>query len=101
MAVHLGALKLERGETGRLVHDVERSSLESLYTLAGRDNSSGEIILKVVNPDAAAVSASIELAGVGKVGSRAEATVLAGHGPADENSLDQPTRGRIVIAQLR
>lgn len=77
---------------GQLVHDVERSSLESLYALAGRDNSTGEIILKVVNVSATAQSAEVTLAGIARFDRQVKALVLSHADASAENTLDEPRK---------
>jgi alpha-L-arabinofuranosidase len=64
-----------------------------LVATASRDNQSGEVILKVVNPTANATEVDLDLRGIEDLGRRAEAIVLTG-GPEDENSLTEP--GKIV-----
>ena len=60
-----------------------------LFASATRDNSSGEVILKVVNADNAPASVQLNLAGLANVSGDAKLTVLAGE-PNDENSFATP-----------
>jgi alpha-L-arabinofuranosidase len=69
--------------------DPAPSGAQNLYASATRDEKTGEVILKVVNPGDAAQSARINLAGAENVSPQAKEFVLAGE-PADENSMDQP-----------
>jgi len=68
------------------------SQIQPLYASAARDGQSHEIILKVVNPGAAATAAQINLAGMAKIGPDATGTVLAGVNLSDVNSFDDPRK---------
>ncbi len=56
---------------------------------ATRDRETGEIFLKLVNPQATVEPLKIEISGVAALGSKGTAITLAGK-PADSNSLSQP-----------
>ncbi len=60
------------------------------FASATRDVKEGEVVLKIVNPLCTPVELRIALAGVKKVGSKAEATVLTSANMSDENSLENP-----------
>jgi alpha-L-arabinofuranosidase len=76
---------------GELVHDLDvpTPNLPRLYATASRDNSSGQVILKVVNPTDELADVELNLEGVAEVVGPAEAIVLQGS-PEDENSIDRP-----------
>ena len=77
---------------GKLIHDVRRGSLDSMYAVASRGEKSGDVILKVVNAADTPQDVRISLAGLkGKVKS-GTVTVLASADPMDENSLDNPSK---------
>jgi alpha-L-arabinofuranosidase len=63
----------------------------ALFTSATRDDASGEIILKVVNPGAASEQATINLSGIKNVEPVGKVITLTGNN-ADEDSLETPTR---------
>jgi alpha-L-arabinofuranosidase len=75
---------------GKLIHDIRRASLSSLYASATRDSKSGEIILKVVNASAEKIDTGVHLKGANKLARSGEVIVLTSENPADENSLDAP-----------
>jgi alpha-L-arabinofuranosidase len=78
---------------GKQVHSVKSTrSLAPLHVVAGRAERSGEIIVKAVNVSEWDYDTAIRLEGVGQVHGPALATVLTSANPADENSLDQPTK---------
>jgi alpha-L-arabinofuranosidase len=78
---------------GKLVHDMEvaPANLPRLYATASREDGSGEVIIKVVNPTDETTEVDLTLDGVATVESSAQAIVLDGN-PEDENSLDQPDK---------
>ena len=67
---------------------------------ATRDSKTGEIFLKLVNPQATAESLQIEINGVASLASKAGAIVLAGN-PEDSNSITQPGKVVPVAATVR
>lgn len=66
------------------------SGVQNLYASATHDDQTGEIILKVVNPGAAATPADIKLDGVTAVEPQAGITVLAGAHLSDVNVIGEP-----------
>ncbi len=77
---------------GKLIHDVTPPVLKSLYASASREQSTGEVILKVVNTSKSEVSTDIKLNGIKTVQGPAKATILTSENPTDENSLAEPTK---------
>jgi alpha-L-arabinofuranosidase len=77
---------------GDVALPTEVSHARPLYASGARDNRTGEIVVKVVNPGGDAVDVQIELAGLAGVGSSAREIVLAGANPADENTFACPDR---------
>lgn len=77
---------------GQLIHTAARTNPPTLHAVAGRDERTGETILKVVNASDQPVQADVELRGgrSGSVGGRA--WVLTSAGPEDENSFEAPTK---------
>jgi alpha-N-arabinofuranosidase len=63
-----------------------------LYASATRDEKAGEVILKVVNAEDAAVPMEVELSGAGKVSGEARVLVLAGDSLSDVNSFTEPRK---------
>jgi alpha-N-arabinofuranosidase len=76
------------------------SQIQPLYASAARDGQTREIILKVVNPGAAATAAQIALAGLAKIGLDATSAVLAGASLSDANSFDDPRKISPVQSQF-
>jgi len=64
---------------------------QNLYASATRDDTTGEIIIKAVNPGPVAEAAVIKLAGLTKVLSEGEAVTLSGN-LNDVNAMDGPEK---------
>jgi len=77
---------------GRLIHDVSRAGLQSLYACAGLKRDSGELILKVVNMAGRPQDTAIRLQGAGRFASTARAVVLTSSSADDENTFDSPAK---------
>jgi alpha-L-arabinofuranosidase len=69
-----------------------KNGQQNLFASASIDDRTGEVILKMVNTDAAAREVRVSLAGAAKVGSPGKAFILAGAELKAENSLDDPTK---------
>jgi alpha-L-arabinofuranosidase len=80
---------------------LDTSSLAtSVQGCATRDSQTGEIILKLVNPQATAQRLNIELKGVKTLASKASAITLSGN-LDDSNSITQPTKVIPVTKTVR
>jgi len=69
-----------------------RANVNSLCVSAARDDTSGDIILKIVNAGYQNVTTQIELKGGGTLTGNVTAIVLTSANPLDENTLEEPTR---------
>ena len=67
------------------------SAETSVQGCATRDSQTGEIFLKLVNPQTNAVPLNIEINGVAALASKGTAITLAGN-PEDSNSITQPKK---------
>jgi len=79
---------------GALVQSADvlpRQTLQ-VYASATRDEKTGEVILKVVNPGEEPAEVAIQLDGVTRPPSSAQATVLTGERNDAVNSFEQPAR---------
>ncbi len=80
---------------GQLIHDVDFDSggkINSLYATAATDAASGDLIVKVVNASAGQLETELVLSGASNLSGKGAVTVLTSESPADENSLDNPTK---------
>ena len=80
---------------GVLIHDVDcekSSSIKSLYACAARDNSTGDVIVKVVNASALPLTTGLDFSGAKNLTGQGTSTVLTSASGADENSLVEPLK---------
>ncbi|HLP17020.1 MAG TPA: alpha-L-arabinofuranosidase C-terminal domain-containing protein, partial [Bacteroidota bacterium] len=79
---------------GKLTQEAgdSRSNVKCLCASAVRDDRSGDLIVKIVNADARALSTTIDLKGANGLPHQANATVLTSESPLDENTLENPTK---------
>lgn len=85
---------------GKLVHDETAPAVDRLFASAGRDESSGDLIVKVINPSARPFDIKVNIAGVDRIASEGQSIVLTSEHPADNNSLENPTKVVPVSAKL-
>jgi alpha-N-arabinofuranosidase len=72
----------------------------SVQGSATRDRRTGEIFVKLVNPQPAPQTLTIKVDGAGALASKAESITLSGN-PDDTNSLSEPEKVVPVIAKVR
>jgi len=80
---------------GEIIHDLNYDSggkITSLYAVAATDDPTGDLIVKVVNASAGALATSVDLTGAKNLTGSGTATLLTSESPADENSLENPTK---------
>ena len=75
----------------QLIQTLTPTSSNILYTSASLKESANQLILKVVNPGTANVSAKVNLHGTNATRINGDATVLTSANVTDENSLNSPT----------
>lgn len=76
---------------GQLVHDEQSRPAPSLFALAGRDDATGELVLKVVNLAEESVTGELRLTGALASG-QGSLTVLTSGSLDDNNALDDQTK---------
>lgn len=80
---------------GQLIHDLDYDAggkVASLYAVAATEETSGDVIVKVVNASVRPLATEIDLSGANNLTGQGAATVLTSESSADENSLDNPTK---------
>jgi alpha-L-arabinofuranosidase len=75
---------------GKLVHDETVSTPQRFFALAGRDEPSGDLIIKAINAGSEPMNATVNIKGVNHVAFGAGLTVLKSNGGSDNNSLENP-----------
>ena len=66
--------------------------IDRVLAIAGRDDRTGDIILKVVNSCSEPQTMTLAWKGVSRLGPAGSVTVLTSVNPLDENSFDEPTK---------
>ena len=94
LKIELKGAKLDCYLDGKLVQSAEVPvpRVERLYASAVRDETLGEVILKVVNPGADATEVEINIDGAVNAQAPVAALILAGNNLSEVNSLDQPRK---------
>lgn len=79
---------------GKLIQEVvdPRGNIKTLNVSAAQDESSGDLIVKVVNTSANAQVTQIDLTGAKNLTGQGTAIVLTSVSALDENTLDNPTK---------
>ncbi|HVH54665.1 MAG TPA: alpha-L-arabinofuranosidase C-terminal domain-containing protein [Vicinamibacterales bacterium] len=75
---------------GQLVEERTLPRVDKVLAIAGRDEKTGDIIVKVVNSAPAAAPMTLTINGMPRV-SGGTVTVLTSNDPLDENTFEQPT----------
>jgi len=79
---------------GELVHDAVLPREQTLFSVAGLDGKSGDLILKAINLKNEPVSAEWNLSGIKSLGTSGDLTVLTSSSLNDNNSLNEPGKIR-------
>ncbi|MBN1361243.1 MAG: DUF1080 domain-containing protein [Sedimentisphaerales bacterium] len=85
---------------GELIHDVVAPRTEQFFATAGRDEPTGDIVVKAVNLDSEPVAATLNLTGLEQIGPQASVTVLTSARLTDNKSLDEPDRVKPVESTI-
>jgi len=75
---------------GAMIQEATAPATEHFYAVAGRDEVSGDLVIKAINTAAEPVGAKLTLQGVADVKPDASATVLTSADLSDNNNLDSP-----------
>ncbi|HLP76633.1 MAG TPA: alpha-L-arabinofuranosidase C-terminal domain-containing protein, partial [Candidatus Paceibacterota bacterium] len=88
---------------GKLINTAKNTKppVSTIYATASLDNSSNEIIVKVVNTAAEPIETTIDLKGAKKPAQSGKAIVLTSANPTDENSLAEPAKVSPKVEELK
>ena len=75
-----------------LVHEETAAGTERFFASAGQCETTGDLIVKVINTSPEEVPTVLNLHGVEHLQPKAKLTVLKSDSPNDNNSLERPTR---------
>jgi alpha-L-arabinofuranosidase len=90
LKVELSGPRIRCNLDGKLVHDETTPTSERLFAIAGRGEDGHELTVKVINPGAESINASLNIENAGRLAQQAEQIVLTSDKPSDNNSLDNP-----------
>lgn len=92
-------LRLEvRGRTVRgyidnvLLNEATYPRIDTVLAIAGRDDRTGDVIVKALNTGPDAASMTFDITGAGQVGATGQLTTLMSASPLDENSFEEPRK---------
>src|SRR5262249_7369349 len=71
---------------GKLIHDETVSTPERFFALAGKDEASGDLVLKAINAGTEPVNATLNINGVGRLPAEAQLITLKSEHGTDNNS---------------
>jgi alpha-L-arabinofuranosidase len=77
---------------GQLVQERTLPRIDKVLAISGRETTTGDIILKVVNSAPEAAPMTITVSGAPKLGTQATLTVLTAGNPLDENTFEDPMK---------
>ena len=85
---------------GKLIHDVTAPIPSSFFASAGRDETSGDLVLRAINLFPEPVDAAINFAGVSGIVPQGQLTLLTSAKLSDNNSLEHPTQVQPVTTEI-
>jgi len=100
LKVELAGRRIRCYMDGELVHDVTAPVPSNFFVTAGRRESTGEVIVKAINPTSDPVNATLKLLDLANVGSSAEMTRITSARASDNNSLTSPTNVIPSVSQI-
>jgi alpha-L-arabinofuranosidase len=84
----------------KLIHEEMARSPERFFALAGRDDQSGDLVIKTINAGNEPVAGTIDISGLKLAQKQVQLTVLKADGASDNNSLENPTRITPVVSSM-
>ncbi len=85
---------------GKLIHDVTALVPTDFFASAGREEATGDVVLKAINLSSEPVSAAMNITGASVIGSQGQLTVLTSPNLSDNNSLEKPTAVHPVMTEI-
>ena len=90
--VEIKGLHVRAWVDGELLHDITMRAINLFSVGSGIDEKTGEVVIKVVNSYEEPITSTINLAGLAKIGSEAQVTVMKGDSFMAKNTLDEPKK---------
>ncbi|MCF7974422.1 MAG: hypothetical protein K9N55_11445 [Phycisphaerae bacterium] len=88
--VELSGMQIKCYLDNELIHEATATQEETFFATAGRDEATGDILVRAVNYAEAPFTGMIDLKGLGSVQPDADVTVFTSHDIAVNNSLENP-----------
>jgi alpha-L-arabinofuranosidase len=85
---------------GKLTNEGSAEAARSFFASAGREDATGDLVIKAINLAAEPAVGTLKLEGVTPLASPATVTMLKSDALTDNNSLDEPTRVAPAVSQL-
>jgi alpha-N-arabinofuranosidase len=85
---------------GRLVSEATLPRVDTVLAIAGRDERTGEIVIKALNTSADPAEMAIRIEGARLTSSAGRLITLSSANPEDENSFEAPTKIAPVVSQI-
>jgi alpha-L-arabinofuranosidase len=74
------------------IHDINVPAQDRFFANAGRDEATGELVVKAINVSPKAVSSTFHVAGLSHFAAQGDLTVLSSARLSDNNSMTNPTK---------
>jgi alpha-N-arabinofuranosidase len=100
LKVQISGRRIQCFLDGQRIHDALVPESDRFFALAGRDDRSGEMVLKAINISRTPVSGQVNLSGATRMAGKARLITLSSQRLADNNSLDQPAKVAPVYGAL-
>jgi alpha-L-arabinofuranosidase len=88
--IELDGMRIRAYLDGLLIHDVTAEPQQKFFVTSGREDASGDIVIKAINTTGQPQPATVRLQGLPKLMPEATLTVLSSASDSDNNSLDNP-----------
>jgi alpha-L-arabinofuranosidase len=85
---------------GRQIHDITVPAQDRFFANAGRDEASGEMVIKAINVSPNPVSGAIHVAGLSNFASQGDVTVISSARLTDNNTMSNPKKVIPVTGQI-
>jgi alpha-L-arabinofuranosidase len=90
--IELAANRIRCFLDGELIHDVESTPPESFFVNAGREDASGDLVVKAINIDSNPVRAQLRIHGATITETQTKLILLSSESLEDNNSLEKPNQ---------
>lgn len=75
-----------------LINEATYPRIDTVLSIAGRDDRTGDIIIKALNTGPDSASVAFEIQGAARLGGSGQLITLSATNPQDQNSFDTPLK---------